>query len=166
MAEVGPGNDRHEIATRHGSSTRQRHVADDGSLRDALRHHPQIPPSRRMAGEDQHLMPLRRVVQHPFHLPQPVVIGVHQSIVQDQQGGPAGFLQQVGVREPRHDAHLLARAHAQFLEIAALLPMRADAGDGAGRKVVGHFDASTREQDAQVMVQVFLQRSAQATGQG
>lgn len=110
------------------------------------------------------LMPLRRVEQHPLHLAQPVVVGVDQRVVQDQQCWPAGFLQQVGIREPRHDAHLLACAHAQFLEPAALLPERADAGDGAGREVVGHFDVRAREQDAQVMVQVLLQRRAQAAG--
>jgi len=119
-----------------------------------------------MAGEHQHLVPVGRVVQHALHLLQPVFVGVHQRVVQDQQGGAAGGLQQVGVGQAGDDAHLLAGAHAQVGEVAALRPARAAAGDGAGREVVGHLDARAGEQDAEVVVQVALQRRAQAPGQG
>ena len=61
-----------------------------------------------------------------------VVVGVDQGVVEDQQGGFAGFLQQVGVGEAGDDAHLFAGAEAELVEVAGLAAALAAAGDRAG----------------------------------
>lgn len=95
-------------------------------------HHPQIPPSRRVAGKDQYLMPLRCVVEHALHAGEAVVVGVDQGVVEDQQGGFAGLLQQIGVGEAGDDAHLFAGAEAELLKVAGFAAALAAAGDRAG----------------------------------
>ena len=50
-----------------------------------------------MAGNQQDLMPCGGVEQQAFHLRQACLVAVDQSVVEDDERGVTGFLEQVGV---------------------------------------------------------------------
>src|SRR5690606_5349510 len=85
------------------------------------RHRPQrhahVQPFVGLAGEQQDLVAPGRVVDDAFHGLQPVVIAVDQHVVQDQQRGPAGLLQQVRIGQPRDQAYLFTGAEAQAVDV-------------------------------------------------
>ena len=118
-----------------------------------------------MAGEKQHLVALRRIEEHPFHLLHALVIAVHQCIVQDDQGRPAGLLEQVGIGQPADHPHLLAGAETQAAHRPGLRPLGADARQPAGRQVLADVQAGLGKQQLQVAVHVPLQRGLQPARQ-
>jgi ABC-type uncharacterized transport system ATPase subunit len=91
-----------------------------------------------MAREQQHLVPLRGVEQHALHQRQPLLVAVHQRVVQDDERRPASLLEQIGIGQPADQAELLARAEAQRLEVARLGAARRRACQLARRQVVAH----------------------------
>ncbi len=64
---------------------------------DVSGHNAKITPVLWMAGEQQHLMTLGRIEEHPLHLRKALLIAMYQSIVEDDQGRPPRLLQQVGI---------------------------------------------------------------------
>ena len=61
-----------------------------------------------MAAEDQDLMTVRRIIENPLHMPEALLVGVHQGIVKDDERGFARLLEQVGIGQSRH--HALGRS--------------------------------------------------------
>src|SRR5690554_7157659 len=59
--------------------------------------HSEVLPFFGVTGEQQDLVPACSIEQDTFHVFQPVLITVHQGVVQENQGGPLGFPQQVGI---------------------------------------------------------------------
>lgn len=56
------------------------------SRRQRPKRNPHVPPMLRVTGEQQHLVPLRRIEQSALHLRRPRRIAGHQRVIQDQQG--------------------------------------------------------------------------------
>src|SRR5690554_100289 len=123
--------------------------------------HPEVLPFLGMTGEQQDLVPACSIEQDTFHVFQPVLITVHQGVVQENQGGPLGFPQQVGIGEAADQPHLFPGIKTQLGNLAQLIPPV----EGSRPQVFVHLQRCIRKQQRQVMVKVFLQRGLQAPGQ-
>lgn len=75
-----------------------------------------VAPVLGVAGEQQDLVAAGAVVQDALHLFAALGVAVYQCVVQDQKGGLAGLLQQVGIGQAGDHAELLARAQAVFVQ--------------------------------------------------
>jgi len=75
---------------------------------DLSRRYPKSSPTLRVAGEQQHLVPLRCVVQHALHQIEPLAVGVDECVVEQDQRRLAGLLQQVGIGQTADERDLLS----------------------------------------------------------
>src|SRR5690606_38004546 len=109
-------------------------------------------------------MPRGRVVERALHRLEARAIGVDEGVVEEDQRGPPGLGEEVGVGEAEEEADLLARSVAQLVEGGLFGGLPEAAADAGGREIVAELDLGL-EEVPRIAPQPLRERRADARGE-